>query len=152
MPADLVQTLRRCVHTQLMVAKDIIAQDGVGGLYKGLGAGLLRQATYTTARLGIFQYISDYLKETNKGKVRGYFERAIQKLHLVNTMGLVARCFEQILPEVLQGAVFRHVALTIKHQCPQALLGQAAVPALHLLSADKLIQGMRHGAACQALY
>lgn len=56
---------------QLTVAKDIIAQDGVGGLYKGLGAGLLRQATYTTARLGIFQYISDYLKESNKGKVRG---------------------------------------------------------------------------------
>ena len=64
------------MHTQLTVAKDIIAQDGVGGLYKGLGAGLLRQATYTTARLGIFQYISDYLKESNKGKVRGCFEGA----------------------------------------------------------------------------
>ena len=57
------------MRVQLTVAKDIIAQDGVGGLYKGLGAGLLRQATYTTARLGIFQYFSDYLKTANEGKV-----------------------------------------------------------------------------------
>lgn len=51
------------------MAKDIIKQDGVGGLYKGLGAGLLRQATYTTARLGIFNQLSEYLKKTNEGKV-----------------------------------------------------------------------------------
>lgn len=54
---------------QLQVAKDIIAKDGAGGLYKGLSAGLLRQATYTTARLGIFQIFSDLLKQQNQGKV-----------------------------------------------------------------------------------
>ena len=54
---------------QLQVAKDIIAKDGAGGLYKGLSAGLLRQATYTTARLGIFQIFSDMLKQQNQGKV-----------------------------------------------------------------------------------
>lgn len=57
----------RCV--QLTVAKNIIKQDGFGGLYKGLSAGLLRQATYTTARLGIFQELSAYLKKVNEGKV-----------------------------------------------------------------------------------
>ena len=51
------------------MARDIIATDGVGGLYRGLGAGLLRQATYTTGRLGVFQIFSDYLKDYNKGKV-----------------------------------------------------------------------------------
>ncbi len=54
---------------QLAVAKEIIAKDGAGGLYKGLSAGLLRQATYTTARLGIFQIFSDLLKQQNQGKV-----------------------------------------------------------------------------------
>ena len=54
---------------QLAVAKEIIAKDGAGGLYKGLSAGLLRQATYTTARLGIFQIFSDMLKQQNQGKV-----------------------------------------------------------------------------------
>lgn len=36
------------------VAKDIIAQGKVLDLYSGLSAGLLRQAVYTTARLGFF--------------------------------------------------------------------------------------------------
>ena len=57
------------VCLQLKVAQDIIAKDGAGGLYKGLSAGLLRQATYTTARLGIFQIFSDLLKQQNQGKV-----------------------------------------------------------------------------------
>jgi solute carrier family 25 oxoglutarate transporter 11 len=34
---------------------------------QGLSAGLLRQATYTTARLGIHAKLVDYLKEMNKG-------------------------------------------------------------------------------------
>ena len=54
---------------QIKVAKDIIAADGVGGLYKGLSAGLLRQATYTTARLGFFGIFSEELKKRNEGKV-----------------------------------------------------------------------------------
>ena len=61
-----------CVCMQLAVAKNIIAEEGVGSLYKGLSAGLLRQATYTTARLGIFNYLSDYLKKVNEGKVSGF--------------------------------------------------------------------------------
>lgn len=37
------------------VASQVIKNEGIGGLYKGLSAGLLRQATYTTARLGTFR-------------------------------------------------------------------------------------------------
>ena len=55
---------------QLAVASAIVKQDGFGALYRGLSAGLLRQATYTTARLGIFQGLSDYLKKANDGKAR----------------------------------------------------------------------------------
>ncbi len=54
---------------QFKVAGDIIKTDGFGSLYNGLSAGLLRQATYTTARLGIFNNISEKLKEVNEGKV-----------------------------------------------------------------------------------
>lgn len=36
---------------QFAVAQNLIKAQGVGSLYKGLSAGLLRQATYTTARL-----------------------------------------------------------------------------------------------------
>ena len=50
---------------QLRVAGDIVAKDGFGSLYKGLSAGLLRQATYTTARMGIFEELKGVLKERN---------------------------------------------------------------------------------------
>ena len=49
------------------VATSIIKNEGFGTLYTGLSAGLLRQATYTTARLGIHAKIVDFLKEQNKG-------------------------------------------------------------------------------------
>ena len=51
------------------MASTLVKEEGFGSLYKGLSAGLLRQATYTTARLGIYQYISDALVERNEGKV-----------------------------------------------------------------------------------
>jgi Mitochondrial carrier protein len=54
---------------QIAVASGIIKQDGVGALYRGLSAGLLRQATYTTARLGIYQAFSDALVKHNDGGV-----------------------------------------------------------------------------------
>ena len=56
---------------QFSVAAKLVKEEGVGSLYKGLSAGLLRQATYTTARLGIYQYISDALSVRHEGKVRG---------------------------------------------------------------------------------
>lgn len=43
----------------------------MGALYRGLSAGLLRQATYTTARLGIYQIFTDSLTKHNEGGVRG---------------------------------------------------------------------------------
>lgn len=58
------------------VAKDIIAKDGFGALYKGLSAGLLRQATYTTARLGIFQQITEAAKKANGGKNLPLWQKA----------------------------------------------------------------------------
>ena len=33
----------------------IIRNEGITGIYAGLSAGLLRQATYTTSRMGIYQ-------------------------------------------------------------------------------------------------
>lgn len=39
------------------VASGIISSSGFGGLYAGLSAGILRQATYTTSRLGIFKCV-----------------------------------------------------------------------------------------------
>lgn len=43
--------------TSATVIKEIIQKEGFFSLYNGLSAGLLRQATYTTTRLGVYQYL-----------------------------------------------------------------------------------------------
>jgi len=50
----------------LKLTSQIIAKDGFLSLYKGLSAGLLRQATYTTARMGLFRTISDSMATPDK--------------------------------------------------------------------------------------
>lgn len=43
----------------ILLAGKVIRDDGFLSLYRGLSAALLRQATYTTARMGIFKTVSD---------------------------------------------------------------------------------------------
>jgi solute carrier family 25 oxoglutarate transporter 11 len=43
----------------------ILKAEGLGGIYTGLSAGLLRQATYTTSRMGIYQSLLDRFSQNN---------------------------------------------------------------------------------------
>jgi len=45
------------------VARGIIVEEGFLSLYSGLSAALLRQATYTTTRFGVFRKISEYMEK-----------------------------------------------------------------------------------------
>ncbi|KAJ3642719.1 hypothetical protein Zmor_025477 [Zophobas morio] len=62
-PLDLLKNRMQLAATQkeratsFQVAKKIIATEGITGLYNGLSAGLLRQATYTTTRLGVYSWL-----------------------------------------------------------------------------------------------
>lgn len=62
----------------LAVAKDIIAKGKFLDLYTGLSAGLLRQAVYTTARLGFFETFQNALQQRSKetGRPVTFFERS----------------------------------------------------------------------------
>lgn len=64
--------------TPIGVARDIIAKGKVLDLYTGLSAGLLRQAVYTTARLGFFDTFMNSLtaRAKEKGTKVGFGERA----------------------------------------------------------------------------
>jgi solute carrier family 25 oxoglutarate transporter 11 len=64
--------------TPVTVFKDILAQGKVMDLYTGLSAGLLRQAVYTTARIGFFDTFMKSLTASaeQKGNVIGFKERA----------------------------------------------------------------------------
>ncbi|KAI1763404.1 mitochondrial carrier [Hypoxylon sp. FL1150] len=64
--------------TPLSVTRDILAQGKALDLYTGLSAGLLRQAVYTTARLGFFDTFMKGLaaRAKEKGRQVSFAERA----------------------------------------------------------------------------
>jgi solute carrier family 25 oxoglutarate transporter 11 len=61
---------------QFGVAANLVRSQGVGALYKGLSAGLLRQATYTTARLGIYNNLSIAAQSYNEGRPVPLWQKA----------------------------------------------------------------------------
>ncbi|XP_076293102.1 mitochondrial 2-oxoglutarate/malate carrier protein [Lasioglossum baleicum] len=50
------------------VIKSIIKNEGIFRFYSGLSAGLVRQATYTTVRLGIYNQLQEYWKQRHTEK------------------------------------------------------------------------------------
>lgn len=68
--------------TPLSVTREIISQGKIGDLYTGLSAGLLRQAVYTTARIGFFDTFMTALKKRSQsnGTTIGFAERAVAGL------------------------------------------------------------------------
>ncbi|KAF9804549.1 hypothetical protein SFRURICE_014457 [Spodoptera frugiperda] len=71
-PADLLKTRMQLLGpagkdlSVFRVAKDVFKAEGVRGFYMGMSAALLRQATYTTARLGFFKVLFD-IHKTRRG-------------------------------------------------------------------------------------
>lgn len=70
------------------VTRTMLANEGVGAFYKGLSAGLLRQATYTTARLGSFRILTNKAIEANDGKPLPLYQKALCGL----TAGAIGAC------------------------------------------------------------
>lgn len=64
--------------TPLSVTREIIAAGKITDLYTGISAGLLRQAVYTTARIGFFDTFMNTLtaRAKEKGQGIGFKERA----------------------------------------------------------------------------
>ncbi|PKU75579.1 mitochondrial dicarboxylate/tricarboxylate transporter DTC [Dendrobium catenatum] len=76
-PIDMVKVrIQLGQGSALQVTKNMLAQEGVRAFYKGLSAGLLRQATYTTARLGSFRVLTNKATEANEGKPLPLLQKA----------------------------------------------------------------------------
>jgi len=80
-PLDLVKNRMQVTKTMTgpkpssaSVILGVIRNDGVLGMYNGLSAGLFRQATYTTARLGIYTWLFELASE--QGKPPSFFMKA----------------------------------------------------------------------------
>ena len=61
--------------TSLQVIRSVIKNEGFTGLYVGLSAGLFRQASYTTVRMGVYQSLFD--RFTADGKPPGFAAKAV---------------------------------------------------------------------------
>mmetsp|Transcript_30953 Transcript_30953/g.50071 ORF Transcript_30953/g.50071 Transcript_30953/m.50071 type:complete len:296 (-) Transcript_30953:3-890(-) len=74
----------------LTIVTDIIKKEGVSGLYKGLTASLLRQATYSTTRFGAYAGITDVIgKLHHKDGHQSHEDKLFGGL-LAGAMGAVA--------------------------------------------------------------
>lgn len=67
-PIDMIKVQKQlyegAVPSTTKICKDIMGKEGIKGFYRGLSAGLFRQATYTTARMGLFNEFQGRLKAT----------------------------------------------------------------------------------------
>lgn len=61
--------------TSFHAVTTILKAEGIGGIYTGLSAGLLRQATYTTTRLGIYTILFEKLTKAD-GTPPNFFMKA----------------------------------------------------------------------------
>jgi solute carrier family 25 oxoglutarate transporter 11 len=71
-PLDLVKTRMQVMKSDggprpssASVLMNVVRNEGVTTLYTGLSAGLLRQATYTTTRLGIYSWLFEKYSGTD---------------------------------------------------------------------------------------
>lgn len=69
-PMDLVKTRMQVASgngtkhpTSIGVIKTAIRNDGVIGLYRGLGASVLRQSIYSTTRIGVYTSLSEFFRD-----------------------------------------------------------------------------------------
>jgi solute carrier family 25 oxoglutarate transporter 11 len=59
-PLDLIKNRMQLSGTKtstITVISSIVKNEGILAMYSGLSAGLLRQATYTTTRLGVYTWL-----------------------------------------------------------------------------------------------
>lgn len=80
-PLDLVKTRMQVMKSQsgpspssVSILLGVARNEGITKLYNGLSAGLLRQATYTTTRLGIYTWLFENFSKD--GNPPGFFVKA----------------------------------------------------------------------------
>lgn len=88
-PIDMVKVrIQLGEGSALKITKNMLKNDGFGAFYKGLSAGLLRQATYTTTRLGTFRILTTKATQANEGKPIPLYQKALLGL----TAGAIGAC------------------------------------------------------------
>lgn len=78
----------KAVPSFVTIIKNSIAQDGIGGVYKGVDAAIGRQMVYGTARIGLHRTFSDMLVQMNDGQPINFLQKALSGM----ASGSIAVC------------------------------------------------------------
>ncbi|MCO5598184.1 hypothetical protein L7F22_052276 [Adiantum nelumboides] len=113
-PVDIVKVrIQLGQGSALHVAKTMLKEDGFEAYYKGLSAGLLWQATYTTARLGSFRILMNKAMQANGGKPLPLYQKAFCGL----TAGAIRACFGKPADlALIKMQTAKHAAATTKEK------------------------------------
>ena len=69
------------VFKPMAVAKNIWKTDGgLKGFYRGIDSAYMRQAVYSTARIGLFYNITEYMKQRNGGSKPTFLQNCTASL------------------------------------------------------------------------
>lgn len=79
------------------VAKMLFKTEGIRAFYRGLDAGLLRQATFGTTRLGVFRYL---LEQEKVKKINNIRAQQIAEYNSTNNKAASSFVDESLLPEI----------------------------------------------------
>ncbi|EFN88705.1 Mitochondrial 2-oxoglutarate/malate carrier protein [Harpegnathos saltator] len=101
-PLDLIKNRMQLSGTKtstISVTSSILKNEGILALYSGLSAGLMRQATYTTTRLGIYTWL---IELTSKDAQPSFIVKAL--------LGMTAGCVGAFVGTPAEVALIRMTA------------------------------------------
>lgn len=75
--------------TSLHAFRSILKNEGISGLYTGLSAGLLRQASYTTVRMGVYTSLFEWASGKFGSNGLGFY---VTQLHYLFTLLVCLFC------------------------------------------------------------
>lgn len=70
----------------MAIARNVIKDEGVKGLFSGLSAAIMRQAVYGTAKIGLHDSFSQSLKKMNNGQPLPFYQKTLSAM----TAGVIA--------------------------------------------------------------
>lgn len=86
-PIDLVKVRLQVANTAaegsvsgLSIAKSVVRNEGVKGLFSGLSAAVARQAVYGTAKIGLHDSFSQKLKQLNNGHPIPFYQKTLSAM------------------------------------------------------------------------
>ena len=103
-PIDLVKVRLQVANTAvegrvsgIAIAKSVVRNEGVKGLFSGLSAAIARQAVYGTAKIGLHDSFSQKLKAMNNGKPIPFYQKTLSAMSAGAIAAVIGNPFDLAL-------------------------------------------------------